>query len=127
MKGENTHENPVDLLSGLVNGRNGSPILKDMGLRFYWHVMRRDGDSDERRVPDMEVRGRRRRGRPKTIWKDGLIKLTTKKKGEKRRRMQKKMKAVGKEDEEGNRRKLIVTKAYCRGGTLDFNTLIRAA
>lgn len=32
--------------------------------------MNRDGESDERRLLDMEVRGRRRRKRSKTRWKD---------------------------------------------------------
>ena len=38
--------------------------------RQYGHVMRRDGTSYERRVLDMEVQGRRRRGRPKIRWRD---------------------------------------------------------
>lgn len=32
--------------------------------------MRRDGESDERKILEMEVQGRRRRGRPKTRWKE---------------------------------------------------------
>ena len=32
--------------------------------------MRSNGESDEKGTLDMEVQGRRRRGRPKTRWKD---------------------------------------------------------
>ena len=39
-------------------------------FRWYGHVMRSNGDSDKKGIMDMEVQGRRRKGRPKTRWKD---------------------------------------------------------
>ena len=38
------------------------------GVRWYGHVLRRDDDS-VLRVLDLEVSGKRKRGRPKKIWK----------------------------------------------------------
>ena len=43
--------------------------VQEARLRWYGHVLRRD-EAVERRMMDMEVQGRRRRGRSKTRWKD---------------------------------------------------------
>ena len=41
-------------------------------LRWYGHVCRRDEDEDIRRVMEMKVTGRRKRGRPKQRWTDTI-------------------------------------------------------
>ena len=41
-------------------------------LGWYEHAMRSDGESVDKRTLDMEVEGRRRRGRAKTRWKDRI-------------------------------------------------------
>ena len=41
-------------------------------LTWYGHVERRDDDHYLKRVANMEILGRRRRGRPKTRWKDSV-------------------------------------------------------
>ena len=47
-----------------------SKKIQEARLRWYGHVMRRGEDNVAREALDMEVRGRRRRGRPKTRWRD---------------------------------------------------------
>ena len=47
-----------------------SKKVQEARLRWYGHVLRRDEECVERRMMDMEVQGRRGRGRPKTRWKD---------------------------------------------------------
>ena len=37
---------------------------------MVWSLLRRDEEAVERRIMDMDVKGRRRRGRPKTRGKD---------------------------------------------------------
>ena len=39
------------------------------GVRWYGHVLRRDDDSVLRVALDLEVSGKRKRGRPKKTWK----------------------------------------------------------
>ena len=39
------------------------------GVRWYEHVLRRDDDSVLRVALDLEVSGKRKRGRPKKTWK----------------------------------------------------------
>ena len=51
-----------------VKVRGVSKRTQEARLRWCGHVMRSDGESDEKRALDMEVEGRR--GRPKTRWKD---------------------------------------------------------
>ena len=54
----------------ITNARiRGTVKVGKARLRGYGHVMRSDGESDEKRALDMKVQGRRR-GRPKTRWKD---------------------------------------------------------
>jgi hypothetical protein len=43
-------------------------------LRWYGHILRRDEENIGRNVLDMEVGGKRRRGRPKTRWRDVIVK-----------------------------------------------------
>ena len=47
-----------------------SKKVQEARLRWYDHVLRRDEEVVGRRMMDMEVQGRRGRGRPKTRWKD---------------------------------------------------------
>ena len=47
-----------------------SKKAQERRLRWYGHVMRKDEDCVVRRVLDMEVEGRRRRGRPKRKWRE---------------------------------------------------------
>lgn len=44
----------------------GGGVEEDAKLRRHGRVIRRDGESDERRILEMKVKGRRRRGRLKT-------------------------------------------------------------
>ena len=49
-----------------------SKKVQERRLQWYGHVMRQEEDCVVRRVMDMEVEGRRRRGRPKRRWRDCL-------------------------------------------------------
>ena len=49
-----------------------SKKIQQRRLQWFGHVMRREEDHVCRRVMDMEVDGRRRRGRPKFRWKDNV-------------------------------------------------------
>jgi len=51
---------------------NGKETPMERRLQWYRHVMRNEEDCVVRRVMDMEVEGRRRRGRPKRRWRDCL-------------------------------------------------------
>ena len=61
-----------ELIKGTVKIANISLKMEGRRLKWYGHVMRRDGNSVGRRVMEMEVPGHRRRGRPKYRWKDRL-------------------------------------------------------
>ena len=49
-----------------------SKKIQEARLRWYGHVMRSSDGSVAREALNMEVMGRRRRGRPKTRWRDRL-------------------------------------------------------
>ena len=49
-----------------------SKKMQEMRLQWFGHVMRRHEDYVGKRVMNMEVDGRRRRGRPKFRWKDRI-------------------------------------------------------
>ena len=49
-----------------------SKNVQQRRLQWYGHVMRIDEDYVEKRVMEMEVRGRRNRGRPKRGWLDSV-------------------------------------------------------
>ena len=61
---------PNTRIRGTVKVAGLSRKVQEARLRWYGHVLRRDEEAVERRMMDMEVQGRRRRGRPKTRWKD---------------------------------------------------------
>ena len=44
-------------------------LAKANGVRWYGHVLRRDGDHALRRALEFRVNGARKRGRPKMTWK----------------------------------------------------------
>ena len=50
--------------------------LKDIRLRWYDHVQRREKDHNLRKAEDLPVTGKRKRGNPKKIWKDSVKKDT---------------------------------------------------
>ena len=44
-------------------------MAKAIGVGWYGHVLRRDGGHILRKALEFEIRGKRKRGRPKTTWK----------------------------------------------------------
>ena len=63
---------PNTRIRGTVEVAELSKKVQKARLRWYGHVLRRDEEVVERRMMDMEVHGRRGRGRPKTRWKDSI-------------------------------------------------------
>ena len=47
-----------------------SKKVQEARLRWFGHVVREEEESGERRIMEMEVEGRRRRGRPRIRWRD---------------------------------------------------------
>ena len=58
---------------GSVKVTELSKKMQEVRLRWYGHVMRRENDYVGRKVMEMDVLGRRRRGRPKKRWKDCVV------------------------------------------------------
>ena len=59
-----------EVIRGTTKVRKISDKIQESRLRWYGHVMRRDEQYVGRRVMEMDIRGRRRRGRPKRRWMD---------------------------------------------------------
>lgn len=59
-------------IRGTVKVTEVSRKVQERRLQWYGHVMRREEDYVGRRVMEMEVQGRRSRGRPKRRWIDGV-------------------------------------------------------
>ena len=59
-----------EYIRGTVKVIEASKKAQEARLRWYGHVMRRDDEYVGRRMMEMEVPGRRPRGRPKKRWKD---------------------------------------------------------
>ena len=57
-------------IRGTMKVREVSGKIRERRLAWYGHVERREEDHYLKRIVNMEVPGRRRRGRPKTRWKD---------------------------------------------------------
>ena len=47
-----------------------SKKVQEGRLRWYGHLLRREDDHVGRHAMEMEVQGRRRRGRPRKRWRD---------------------------------------------------------
>ena len=52
------------------HSRQASKKITERILIWYGHVMRRDGEHILRKVLRADIPGKRKRGRPKTRWKD---------------------------------------------------------
>ena len=61
---------PNTQIKGTAKVAELSKKVQEARERWYGHVLRRDEQGLERWMMDMEVQGRRERGRPKTRWKD---------------------------------------------------------
>ena len=60
-----------EYISGTVKVVEVSKKIQESRMRWYGHLRRRDGEEHVgREAMEMEVEGRRARGRPKTRWKD---------------------------------------------------------
>ena len=58
-----------DLMEMLGLEERVDQLARAHGVRWYGHVLRREDDHVLRKALDFEVRGRRKRGRPKKKWK----------------------------------------------------------
>ena len=61
-----------DFIRGTVKVAEVSKKIQERRLQWFGHVMRREDGHVCRRVMNMEVDGRRRRGRPRVRWKDNI-------------------------------------------------------
>ena len=61
-----------ELIRGTVKVLEVSKKVQERRLKWFGHVMRREDEYVCKRVMNMEVEGRRRRGRPKFRWKDSI-------------------------------------------------------
>ena len=59
-------------IRGTVKVEKISKKVQERRLHWYGHVMRRDEEYVRKRVREMEVPGRRNRGRPKRRWMDSI-------------------------------------------------------
>ena len=59
-----------DYIRGTAKVTTVSKKIQEKRMNWYGHVKRRDEHYIGRRMTEMEVDGRRRRGRPKKKWKD---------------------------------------------------------
>ena len=55
---------------GTTRVAQASKKITERRLNWYGHVMRRDGEHILRKVLRADIPGKRKRGRPKTRWKD---------------------------------------------------------
>ena len=61
-----------ELIRGTVKVLEVSKKAQERRLKWFGHVMRREDYFVCKRVMNMEVQGRRRKGRPKNRWKDSI-------------------------------------------------------
>ena len=61
-----------DYIRGTVKVTEVTEKMQERRLQWFGHVMRKEEESVCRRVMNMEVPGRRRRGRPRKRWRDTL-------------------------------------------------------
>ena len=57
-------------IRGTTRVAQASKKITERRLIWYGHVMRRDGEHILRKVLRADIQGKRKRGRPKTRWKD---------------------------------------------------------
>ena len=57
-------------IRGTTRVAQASKKITERRLNWYGHVMRRDGEHILRKVSRADIPGKRKRGRPKTRWKD---------------------------------------------------------
>ena len=57
-------------IRGTTRVAQASKKITERRLIWYGHVMRRDGEYILRKVLRADISGKRKRGRPKTRWKD---------------------------------------------------------
>ena len=57
-------------IRGTTRVAQASKKVTERRLNWYGHVMRRDGEHILRKVLRADIPGKRKRGRPKTRWKD---------------------------------------------------------
>ena len=60
----------TEIIRGTTNLREISKKVQERRLKWYGDVMRREEHYVERRVMEMKVQGRRKRGRPMRRWLD---------------------------------------------------------
>ena len=61
-----------EYIRGSLKVTDISKKIQEARLRWYGHIMRREKGHLARDVLEMEVQGRRGRGRPRTRWKDRI-------------------------------------------------------
>ena len=61
---------PNRFIRGSMKVTEVSKKIQGQRLRWFGHVERREEEDQLKRVANMQIPGRRRRGRPKTRWKD---------------------------------------------------------
>ena len=57
-------------IRGTTRVAQASKKITERRLNWYWHVMRKDGEQILWKVLKADIPGKRKRGRPKTRWKD---------------------------------------------------------
>ena len=62
--------NLIQYIRGSLKVVEASKKIQEGRLRWYGHLLRRDENHVGRYAMDMEVQGRRRRGKPRKRWRD---------------------------------------------------------
>ena len=71
-------KNTKELMERLSLKETIVEVVKRSSLRWMGHVIRRDKDEPVKRVWNLEIAGKRERGRPKMTWKDMVKKESRK-------------------------------------------------
>ena len=67
-----------DLIQMLVMNETVDQLVKANSVRWYGHVLRKDRNNFLRRALDFNVKGTRKRGRPKKTWLRAVIEWSRK-------------------------------------------------
>ena len=62
----------VEGISKAANIETIRSFLRKRRLRWYGHVLSKEGEDTSNKLLDMQVQGKRRRGRPKKRWLDNI-------------------------------------------------------